>query len=75
MNVFIVSTGLEVVGSSEGVAPCGSFGFECCCMSFAKLADASITSIASFAGWVFSSFSGDENGVAQVTDPSNSESE
>lgn len=72
MNAFIVSTGLEVVGSSEGVAPCGSFGFECCCMSFARLADASIASVA---GWVFNSFSGDENGVAQVTDPSNSESE
>ncbi len=41
-------------------------------MSFARLADASI---ASFVGWIFSSFCGNENGVTQVVGPSDSDSE
>ena len=36
-NSFIIS---EVVGSSGVAAVGGSFDFECCCMSFARLADA-----------------------------------
>lgn len=62
----IISTGSEVVGFLEVAAICGVVVFECCRMSFARLAEASI---ASFVGSVFSSFCGDEEGVTQVLNP------
>lgn len=70
-HVLVLSTGLEVVGSSEeAVVVCGSFGFECCCMRFARFADASTALVV---GWVFSVFEGEETGVVQVTGRSDSE--
>ena len=55
-NPSISPAGLKILGSLDLVviAPCDSFGFECCCMSLAKNDDASIASFA--VDWKFGSF-------------------
>ena len=71
-DVSIVFPAMEVSSLLEEAVVCGSFGFGCCSMGIARLADASIVS---FVGWVFGSSCDDDEVLAQMTGLSGSGSE